>query len=90
MRILTCLAVAVAAALPLGASAQANDAAYCKTLSDLYERYVSNMGTGRSRGVTTIDGSLAVEQCKSGNTAAAIPVLERKLRDARIDVPARG
>ena len=30
------------------------------------------------------------EQCKAGNTASGIPVLEQKLRDARIDLPSRG
>jgi hypothetical protein len=28
--------------------------------------------------------------CKTGNTAAAIPVLEQKLRNAKIDLPSRG
>jgi hypothetical protein len=46
--------------------------------------------SGHNPNPGTVDGSVAVEQCKSGNVAAGIPVLERKLRDARIDLPKRG
>ena len=90
MRVWTCLAMAVAAALPAAASAQGSDAAYCKALSDLYERFVFNMAVGSSPGAGTIDGTVAIEQCKAGNTAAGIPVLERKLKDAKVDLPPRG
>ncbi len=48
------------------------------------------MAVGRSPGAGTIDGTVAIEQCKAGNTAAGIPVLERKLREAKVDLPARG
>jgi hypothetical protein len=30
---------------------------------------------------------VAIAQCQEGNTAAGIPVLQRKLRDARVAVP---
>ena len=43
-----------------------------------------------SAGTGTIDGSVAIEQCKAGNTASGIPVLEQKLRDAKVDLPPRG
>ncbi len=66
------------------------DADYCKALTQKYEAYISNMSVGRSPGPGTVDGSVAIAQCKDGNTAAGIPVLERKLRDARIDLPPRG
>ena len=85
-----CMATAFAAALPLAAAAQTSDAAYCQALTQKYEVYVSNMAVGRSPGAGTIDGTVAIEQCKAGNTAAGIPVLERKLRDAKVDLPARG
>jgi len=35
------------------------------------------------------DASVALEQCRNGNTAG-IPVLERELRNAKVDLPARG
>jgi hypothetical protein len=75
--------------LPFGASAQTSDADYCKALTQKYETYVSNMSVGRSAGSGTIDASVAISQCRDGNTAG-IPVLEKKLRDARIDLPPRG
>lgn len=84
------LVPAVAALLPVGASAQTSDAVYCKALTQKYEAYVSNMSVGRSPVSGTVDGNVAIADCKAGNTAAGIPVLERKLRDAKIDLPARG
>ncbi len=80
----------VAALMPLGVSAQTGDARYCQALSQKYEAYISSKTTGRTPGQGTVDGSVAIEQCKDGNTASAIPVLEHKLRDARIDLPPRG
>jgi hypothetical protein len=34
-----------------------------------------------------LDGQVAVEQCKAGDTADGIPTLERKLQDAKINLP---
>ena len=79
----------VAVGLPWTASAQADDAAYCKALTAKYEAFVENM-KGHSNQPGGVDGSVAVEQCKTGNTAAGIPVLERKLHDAKIELPKRG
>jgi hypothetical protein len=90
MKSINWLVPAVAALLPLGASAQTGDAGYCRALSQKYEAYISSKTTGRTPGQGTVDGSVAIEQCKAGDTAAGIPVLEQKLRDARIDLPPRG
>ena len=84
------LVPALAALLPFGASAQTSDADYCRALTQKYETYVSNMSVGRSAGSGTIDASVAISQCRDGNTASGIPVLEKRLRDARIDLPPRG
>jgi hypothetical protein len=83
-------AMALAVCSPLAALAQGGDAAYCKALSEKYETYLANMTTGRSPQPDSVDGRVALEQCKAGNTAAAIPVLEQKLRNAKIDLPPRG
>ena len=83
------LIAAFAMALSLAASAQGNDTAYCAALVQQYQKFLVKMG-GHSPNPGTVDGSVAVEQCKSGNTSAGIPVLERKLRDAKIELPARG
>jgi hypothetical protein len=34
-----------------------------------------------------LDGQVAMAQCKAGDTAHGIPVLERKLQDAKIELP---
>ena len=83
------LAVTLVACSPLAALAQ-SDAAYCKALSEKYEAYLANMSTGRSPQPDSVDGRVALEQCRAGNSAAAIPILEQKLRNAKIDLPSRG
>ena len=90
MKSINWLMPAVAALLPFSAAAQTSDADYCKALTQKYETYISNMSVDRSPGPGTVDGSVAIAQCKNGNTAAGIPVLERKLCDSRIDLPPRG
>jgi hypothetical protein len=82
--------IAAASVLPVGALGQANDVGYCLALSQKYLAYVGDMSTSRSSSPGSVDAQVAMEQCKTGNTAAAIPVLEKKLRDARIDLPPRG
>jgi hypothetical protein len=83
------LAMAVAACSPLAALAQSGDGTYCKALSEKYETYLNNMTSGRSPQQDSVDGRVALEQCKKGDTSA-IPVLEKKLRNAKIDLPPRG
>jgi hypothetical protein len=78
----------VAVGLPIVASAQVSDATYCRRLTARYEAFVENMN-GHSMQPGGIDGQVAVEQCKEGNTAAGIPVLERKLQDAKVALPNR-
>jgi hypothetical protein len=78
----------IAVGLPLTASAQVSDATYCRRLSARYEAFVENMN-GHSMQPGGIDGQVAVAQCKEGNTAAGIPVLEHKLQDAKVALPNR-
>ena len=58
--------------------------------STKYETYLANMSIGRIAAADSADGRVALEQCKAGNAAACIPVLEQKLRNAKIDLPPRG
>jgi hypothetical protein len=69
-------------------AAKGDDAAYCTELSALYRRYLVNAGEGRN--VPEVTASVAMDDCARGNTAAGIPVLERKLRDGRFNPPPRG
>jgi hypothetical protein len=62
--------------------------AYCDALIQQYNRYVIKIGSHPNTG--SVDGQVAVAQCRSGNTAAGIPVLEQKLRANGVSLPARG
>ena len=75
--------------LLLPATAQADDVAYCKALAQQYQRYVVKIDSGHTVQRGSTDASVALEQCRNGNTAG-IPVLERELRNAKVDLPARG
>lgn len=70
-------------ALPGTADAQSDDAAYCAALSTLYRRYVQN-SPGRQYDA---EAAIAQDDCQKGNTAAAIPILERKLRESGFTLP---
>ncbi len=81
------LFLAFCLALPATAGAQGDDMAYCAQLSALYRRYLGNTGEGRQ--FPDVSASVAMDECQKGNTAAGIPVLEKKLRDGRFTLPKR-
>jgi hypothetical protein len=76
--------------IPAAASAQTSDVDYCKALTEKYQTYVTSENSGHSPRPAPVDVQNAMEQCRTGNTAAGIPVLEQRLRAARIDLPKRG
>ena len=78
--------VAFGLAFSAAAQAQSDDAAYCAELSDLYRRYLGNID---ERQFPDVAASVAIEECRKGNFAAGIPVLEQKLRNARFTLPKR-
>jgi hypothetical protein len=66
------------------------DLRYCQALSQLYMRYVGNPETEpRSIRRNDVVADQALAQCRQGNAAAAIPVLERKLIDNKFVLPQR-
>ena len=78
-------------AAPPGMTA-AQGAAYCSKLSQAYGEYVGTFGGylgGDSRGgeAADLDARVAIANCQDGNYAAGIPVLQQKLRDAKVAVP---
>ncbi|CAN5921299.1 hypothetical protein BH11PSE3_BH11PSE3_02680 [soil metagenome] len=79
-------AIALFLALAAPAHAQSDDKAYCAELADLYRRYLGNLG---ERSFPDVSASVAIDDCQRGNTAAGIPVLEKKLRDGRFTLPRR-
>jgi hypothetical protein len=89
------LAAVAAVCLPTAAHAQqdrrAADLQYCARLSDLYVRYVGRSEAGPHAPVKPdVNGGVALAKCKEGDTAAAIPILERKLVNAGFTLPPRG
>jgi hypothetical protein len=76
------------AALASPAVAQGDDAAYCAQLAALALRYTGSAGGqgGLRPDFTTVG---AIDDCKKGNTAAGIPVLEKTLRNNGFTLPKR-
>jgi hypothetical protein len=70
-------------ALPGPSDAQGSDAAYCAQLTFLYRRYVEN-SPGRQYDA---EAAIALDDCKNGNTAAGIPILEKKLLESGFTLP---
>ena len=76
---------------PAGMTA-AQAGAYCSRLAQAYGEYVGSIG-GALGGSTPggmpadLDARVAIANCQDGNYAAGIPVLQQKLRDARVAVP---
>jgi len=64
-----------------------SDLAYCENLYATYDRYIAPRGESRS--TSGVDAIAAVDQCRRGNAAAGIPVLEKKLRDGLFTLPRR-
>ncbi len=67
--------------------ALADDAAYCARLSELAYKYLGKYSRGQSR--PDVDVAVAADQCRRGNYADGIPVLERKLRANGFTLPER-
>jgi hypothetical protein len=77
---------------PAFPSAAGPDVAYCQALSNLYARYIGHdwQYGNYSRKRANNDAQVAMTQCQRGETASAIPVLERELRANKITLPTRG
>jgi hypothetical protein len=74
-----CLIAGLALGFPL-ASAHADDASYCEALANTYRQITT---------VTNTDAAEAIAQCKTGNTKAGIPTLEKILKENKATLPPR-
>lgn len=88
-RMLKYMIVCAGLGVPVAASAQQGDAAYCSTLAQTYERYVGSNALSHRGQQRDSKVDAAIAQCPT-NSAGAIPVIEQALRNARIDLPPRG
>ena len=85
-----CLIAGLALASAVPASAQSNDAAYCKALIDKYEHYLASTGAGSQAGIdNSAAARVAIDKCNAGDYSG-IPVLERELLNWKLELPSRG
>jgi hypothetical protein len=84
-----CMAVSVAFGLPSFASAQSPDAKYCSALADKYSGFLAATKQQRLEDPQTVSAREGIAQCRAGNTAVGIPLLESGLRNAGLDLPPR-
>jgi hypothetical protein len=78
------LAIACAVAvLPLTANAVSSDAAYCTTLSKIYQK------TSPKHATPNATVPVAMAQCQSGTADRGIAALEQALRNQGMTLPAR-
>jgi len=92
VRVGTALLVALGILMPVAAFAQPGsqaDQAYCDALSNTYQQYIGRSPNSPRRMVDrgSLDSQAAVTQCHRGDTADAIPVLERELRNQGFSLP---
>lgn len=75
----------------VGAQDLASEQRYCAALLDKYLRYAGVTEYPGTPGKLSNDNQagLAQAECQSGNTTAGIAILERKLRNAKLDLPPR-
>ncbi len=63
------------------------DREYCDALAATYNRFLGMTSSRAS--MPDVNASEAIAACQKGNTAAGIPVLETKLRNAQLPLPSR-
>lgn len=87
-RILAASAIVLMLIPAAAAVAQSDDAAYCNALAQRYRTYVRGSISNKSFLTPTADVQSAMDHC-SDKPGASIPLLERKLQDAKVDLPSR-
>jgi len=84
-----CLIAIVAFGLPSFASAQSPDAKYCSALARKYSGFLAATNQQRPVEPQTVTARAGSEDCRTGNTAVGIPLLESGLHNAGLDLPPR-
>jgi hypothetical protein len=80
----------IIAGMPLGALAQSSAVFRCDQLAAFYDRYTGNviLSEGRSRPTGYLERELGVQECRRGNQAAGVRLLEEAIRKTGSQVPA--
>jgi hypothetical protein len=83
----------VLAVLPAGvamALEPSADQRYCAALSQLYGRYVGSTEFGPNSFLPRdVEARYALYKCEQGDALVAIPILENRLKNARVELPPR-
>jgi hypothetical protein len=85
-----CLISSVAFGLSVSASAQSADARYCSALADKYSGVLIANNQQQSQDPQQVSVRAGIDQCRVGNTAVGMPLLESNLRTVGLDLPTRG
>ena len=67
--------------------AQGGDASYCARLGELVTKYIGKQINGQNR--PDSESLVAMDRCDHGDTAAGIPILEKKLKSGGFTLPPR-
>ena len=81
------LAISIIAGSPLGALAQAPEALRCDRLVAFYDRYAGDVSEGRAQPPGHLERELGVQECRNGNHAAGVRLLEEAIRKIGYKVP---
>jgi hypothetical protein len=81
------LLAALGAFSPGASMAQGGDAAYCAKLGELVTKYIGKQINGQNR--PDSESLVAMDRCDHGDTAAGIPILEKKLKSGGFTLPPR-
>jgi hypothetical protein len=80
--------IAIAVATPALSQTKEADQKYCSALVEAYQK---SEGGHKMQGSTprSLETTKAIDACRSGDTASAIPTPEKHLRDQKVALPAR-
>lgn len=80
--------IAIAVATPALSQTKEAEQKYCNALVEAYQK---SEGGHKMQGNVprSLEITKAIDGCRSGDTASAIPTLEKYLRDQKVALPAR-
>ena len=81
--------IAIALAAPALSQTKDADQKYCNALVAAYQKEAQGGHTRQGNVPRSLDITVAIDDCRSGNTASAIPTLEKYLRNQKVALPAR-
>lgn len=81
--------IAIALAAPALSQTKEADQKYCNTLVATYQKEMEGSHSRQGNVPRSLDITVAIDDCRSGDAARAIPMLEHYLSDHKVALPAR-